>query len=83
MARYAVDGAGVPLPWRGCGEDGGCGVAAWMVRLQIQSGGGADAEVGLDGVAAAAGRTGRVAAHEKGPGSTGCPKNESKDCMLF
>ena len=45
--------------------------------------GGADAEVGVDGAAAAAERTGCVAAHEKGPGSTGCPKNESEDCMLF
>ena len=71
---------------------GGCAVAAWLIRLQSRSGaadqsslikGGADAEVGADGAAAAAESMGRVAAHEKGPGSTGCPKNESKDCMLF
>ena len=50
MARYAVDGAGVPLPWRGCGEDG-----AWWVWCGGMDGapaesirGGAGAEVGVD-----------------------------------
>ena len=79
---------GVPLQRRGRGEDGrACGGgmdgAACRVDQRQLIRGGADVEVGADGAAAAAESMGRVAAHEKGPGSTGCPKNESKDCMLF